>query len=385
MTQTTPGPVAVAPAIPAASLDEVLDELARRRDEFRDQRYIPRDFIDRLRATGLYRTSTPRRFGGEPMRPAEFLRVVERIATVDGSAGWVASFAYSQVYLSALPLETQAVLYADGPDLTFAGGLFPVQKATPTDTGFLVKGRWKWASGSMGADYLGVGIPGDEPGQLRTAVLPRDKVEIIQEWNAVGLQGTGSFDLVVDGVEVPREWTFIRGGAPAVDEPLYRYPNIAYASQVLAIVGAGVARTALDHAVQVGAGYAGVTGAPKLADRAYYRAEIADAEAALGSARAWFFEQTDLVWATVLAGDEVTDEQSAKLRLAAAHLARTASDVVHRLVAVSGTGAIAADHPLQRLLNDALVPKQHAFLGPAIFDAAGAVLMGQPSTTPGFR
>lgn len=128
-----------------------------------------------------------------------------------------------------------------------------------------------------------------------------------------------------------------------------------------------------------------MTGAPKLADRAYYRTEVATAEAALRSARAWFYDAGDEAWQTILAGDPVGDEQNAHLRLSSAHLAKTASDVVTRLVEISGTAAINSDHPLQLLLGDALVPKQHAFLGPGIYDAAGAVLMGLPPTTPGFR
>ncbi|GLY63907.1 acyl-CoA dehydrogenase family protein [Amycolatopsis taiwanensis] len=380
-------PAAGSSASGAVTFDEVLAELAERRVEFREQRYVSRDFVARLKQLGLYRASTPAKFGGEPLPPAEFLDRIERISVVDGSTGWVASFGSSLVYFAALPLETQAELYADGPDVVFAGGLFPVQPAPPTERGFLVNGRWKFASGCMGADILGVGIPGDDStgGKPRTALLRPEQVEIVQDWDVVGMRATGSFDLVVRGVDVPREWTFIRGGQPTVDEPLYRYPTIAYAAQVLAVVGAGVARAALDYAEEVGAGYAGVTGAPKLADRAYYRTEIATAEAALRSARAWFYELSHSVWETVVAGDAVTDEQNAQLRLASAHLAKTSSDVVGRLVEISGTAPINQNHPLQLLLGDALVPKQHAFLGPAMYDAAGAVLMGQPPTTPGFR
>jgi indole-3-acetate monooxygenase len=366
------------------TFDEVLAELARRKVEFRDQRYVPKDFVAKLKQVGIYRAATPAKFGGEPLPPADFLARIERISVVDGSTGWVASFGSSLVYLAALPLETQAELYADGPDVAFAGGLFPVQPATPTDSGFLVNGRWKFVSGSMGADLLGVGITG-EAGKPRVALLPPSQVEIVQEWDVVGMRGTGSFDLVVRDVDVAREWTFVRGGPPTVDEPLYRYPTIAYASQVLAVVGAGVARAALDYAEEAGAGYAGVTGAPKLADRPYYRTEVAAAEAALRSARAWFYELSHEVWDTVVAGGPATDEQNANLRLAAAHLARTSSEVVERLVGISGTAPINTGHPLQLLLGDALVPKQHAFLGPAMYDAAGAVLMGLPPTTPGFR
>jgi len=369
------------------TFDEVLSELAERREQFRQQRHVPRDFVARLKEIGIYRAATPAKFGGEPLPPAEFLDRIERISVVDGSTGWVASFGSALVYLAALPVETQAEVYRDGPDVAFSAGLFPVQPVTPTERGFRVDGRWKFASGCMGADVLGVGIAGDSStaGKPRTAVLRPGQVEIVQEWDAVGMRGTGSFDLVVRDVEVPREWTFLRGGEPTIDEPLYRYPTIAYAAQVLAVVGAGVARAALDHAREAGAGYRGVTGAPKLADRAYYRTGVATAEAALRSARAWFYELSHEVWATVVDGDQATDEQNALLRLASAHLAKTASDVVAQLVEISGTAPIHPAHPLQALLGDALVPKQHAFLGPAVHDAAGAVLMGQPATIPGFR
>jgi indole-3-acetate monooxygenase len=374
-------------ACDAVVFDDVLAELADRRVEFREQRYVPKDFVTRLKQVGLYRAATPAKFGGQPLPPAEFLDRIERISVVDGSTGWVASFGSALVYLAALPLDTQAELYRDGPDVAFAGGLFPPQPAEPTERGFLVDGRWKFASGCMGADVLGVGLPGDEAsdGKPRTAVLRPEQCEIVQDWDVVGMRGTGSFDVVVRGVEVPREWTFIRGGEPTVNEPLYRYPAIAYASQVLAVVGAGVARAALDHAEEVGGGYAGVTGAPKLAERAYYRTEVARAEAALRSARAWFYDLSHEVWETVVAGDSASDEQNARLRLASAHLAKTSSDVVSGLLEVSGTAPIQCDHPLQLLFGDALVPKQHAFLGPSIYDSAGAVLMGLPPTAPGFR
>jgi len=363
----------------------VLDELAQRRAEFREQRFVPKDFIVRLKQLGIYRAATPRMFGGEPLAPAEFLHWIERISVVDGSTGWVASFGSAQVYLAALPIETQQEIYANGPDIAFAGGLHPAQPALPTEKGFRVIGRWKFASGAMGADLLGVGITGEGAGRPRTAVLRPEQVEIIQEWDVVGMRGTGSFDLVVKDVEVPREWTFIRGGEPTVDEPLYRYPTIAYAAQVLAVVGAGVARAALDFAMEVGAGQVGVTGAPQLADRAYYRIGIAEAEAKLSSARAWFYELTHEIWEIVLSGEPVSAAYNARLRLAASQLAKTAAHVVSGIVELSGTAALYADHPLQQLLADALVPQQHAFLGPAMYDAAGAVLLGLPPTVPAFR
>ncbi|MFG2727141.1 acyl-CoA dehydrogenase family protein [Streptomyces canus] len=288
-------------------VDQVLAVVAERRAEFEEKRHVPPDVVAEFKRAGIYRAGVPRRFGGDALPPADFLRFIERMSAVDASAGWVASFGSSAVYLAALPLETQALLYADGPDVAFAGGLFPVRPAERVDGGYRVSGRWRFASGCTGADVLGVGIKaGDnEAGRPLTAVLRPEHVEIDENWDAIGLRGTGSHDLVVRGVVVPEEWTFVRGGRPTVDEPLYRYPTVPYAGQVLAVVGLGVARAALDHVMDQGA-RSTYTGAPKPADRATYRIAVGQAEAQLRSARGFFYESTEDAWSTVEAGDPTT-------------------------------------------------------------------------------
>jgi alkylation response protein AidB-like acyl-CoA dehydrogenase len=311
---------------------------------------------------------------------------VERIAAADGSAAWVASFGSANVYLAALPLATQAAIYADGPDQVFAAGLFPVQNATPEADGYRVSGTWKFASGCKGADWLGVGIGtgnAEAPGKPRTAVFKPEQIEIVENWNVVGMQGTGSHDLRVADQFAPHDWTFVRGGAPTVDEPLYRYPTVAYAAQVLAVVNLGLAREALDVASNMAGGRKTTTGAPQLADRAYYRIELAKAEAQLRSVRAFFYESTESVWQSILAGNDVAPEQVNLLRLSATQAAHQGADVVNRAYRLGGTMAIYRSHPLQRLVRDAMVVTQHAFLGEGNYDGAGAVFVGaQP--IPGY-
>ncbi|MGC9498879.1 acyl-CoA dehydrogenase family protein [Streptomyces sp. WG7] len=357
--------------------EHVLDLVAKRRQEFEEKRHVPRDVIAEFKKAGIYRAGAPRRFGGEPLPPARFLRLIERISVVDGSAGWVASFGSSLVYLAALPLDTQAELYADGPDIAFAGGLFPVQPAERVDGGLRIAGRWKFASGSKGADLLGVGVKveGDRSGPPRTALLRPGQVDIVDNWDVIGMRGTGSHDLVVDGQVVPEEWTFVRGGEPTVDEPLYRYPAVPYAAQVLAVVGAGVARAALDQVIAEG-GRASYTGGPVAADRASYRISVGRAEAELRSVRAFFYDITEEVWETVERGDAATAQQASLLRLASAHLAKTSFEVVRSAYQLAGIRAINDGSPMQRYLRDASVVPQHAFLQEGMYDGAGAVLMG---------
>ena len=116
--------------------------------------------IEKMIAAGIFRSSVPKRFGGNAVPPHEFLPIVERISEADGSAGWVAGFGSASVYLAALPVETQAVIYDGGPDQVFGGGLYPLQPAVAVDGGWEVTGQWRFASGCKAADWLGVGIGG---------------------------------------------------------------------------------------------------------------------------------------------------------------------------------------------------------------------------------
>jgi alkylation response protein AidB-like acyl-CoA dehydrogenase len=369
------------------ALDTVIEEIERRRDEFDRLSHVPRDVVALMKRAGIFRAGTPRRFGGDALPPHAFLAMLEKIAIADGSAAWVAAFGSANTYLAALPLDTQRTIYADGPDQVFAGGLYPLQPATRVPGGYRVSGRWRFASGCKGADWIGVGIggaPADEgtPGKPFTAVFRAEQVEIVDNWRVVGMQGTGSHDLALNDRFVADAWTFVRGGEPTVDEPLYRYPAVAYQAQVHAAVNVGLARAALDLLTAMSGATKTTTGAPRLADRPYYREGLAKAEAEWRSARAFFYETAEAAWGSLAAGRPVSPQQANLLRLSATHAAQVCAKVVMHAYQLAGTAAIYRENRLQQLVRDSMVVTQHAFLGDATYDGSGAMFAGITPVTP---
>lgn len=371
------------------SLDVLIEEIERRRDEFDRLSHVPRDMVAKMKRAGIYRASTPRRFGGDALPPPQFLAILERIAIADGSTAWVAAFGSANTYLASLPVETQQQIYAKGPDQVFAGGLYPLQPAINVPGGYKVSGQWRFASGCKGADWIGVGIGGTPAssgdagaGKPFTAVFPASEVEIVDNWNVVGMQGTGSHDLRLRDKFVDAQWTFVRGGQTLIDEPLYRYPAVAYQAQVHAAVNVGLARAALDLVTDMSGATKTTTGAPRLADRGYYRSGLAKAEAQWRSARAFFYESAQAAWDTIIAGDPVTPSQANLMRLSATHAAHVCAEVVMQAYQMAGIAAIYEESRLQRLVRDSIVVTQHAFLGEGTFDASGALFVGIPPVTP---
>jgi indole-3-acetate monooxygenase len=373
------------PAARAEALAALLTAVRLRRAEFETNQQISDDVVALMKSAGVYRALVARRFGGDEVAPTDFLRLIETISMADGSAGWVASFGFSAIYLSALPISTLQSIYAKGPDVVFAGGIFPPQKAFPVAGGLEVSGRWSWGSGCTGADLIGVGIKvgGADTGLPRTAVMPRHQATIVKNWEVNGLKGTGSHDIVVDKVVVPESWTFVRGGASSLDTPLYRYPPMALAAQVLAVVALGVARTALDDITAMARGRASITGAPVLADRAYVQTGIAEAEAALRSARAFFYEATDQAYAALGAGDTLDAKARTLLRLSSSHAAKVGADVAQTAYRLSGTTGIFTANSIAQRFQDALIVPQHAFLSEGTWQSAGRVFLDL-DTPPGF-
>ena len=368
-----------------ADFAQLLEDLRARREEFQKLRHIPQDVVDRFKAVGIYRGLVPEQLGGTGWSARRFMEAIEAISAADGSAGWVASFGFATKYISSLPAETLAEIYADGPDVVVAGAVFPPQPVEEVDGGYKVKGRWGFGSGCMCANIIGAGIrvEGEKGGLPRMAWMPPEKVRIDETWNTMGMLGTGSHDLVVEDVVVPKHYTAIRGSAPTIDCPSYRYPSMAIAAQVLSVVGLGVAREAIDEVVGIATAKNSITGAPLMANRPGFQIALAQMEAQLRSARAWFFEVTDMVWDKAVEGAEITKEDQGLLRIASTHAAKTGADVARRAFELAGTTGIFAGHPLQRYLNDTLVVAQHAFMNDGTWQAGGQALMGL-DTPPGY-
>lgn len=360
------------------AMDAVIREVTARRDEIDQRSHVPRDIIATMKTAGIFRASTPVRFGGDALEPAAFLRMIERIGSADGSAAWVAAFGSANTYLASLPLQTQQQIYAAGPDQAYAGGLYPLQQAQAVEGGWKVSGRWHFASGCKGADWIGVGIKSNaapvngQPAAALMAVCPASEVEIIDNWDVVGMQGTGSHDTRVVDKFYAHEWTCVRGAPGLIDEPLFRYPALAYQAQVHAAVNIGLARAAMDIVTDMAGGAKIMPGAPRLGERAYYRIKLGLSEAKWRSARMFFYDTCGKAWDCVLAGNPVSEQLDVMLRLSATYAARISAEVVQESYQIAGMAAIQRNHRLQHIVRDAMVVTQHAALSESIYETAGA-------------
>src|SRR5262249_54505110 len=155
-------------------------------------------------------------------------------------------------------------------------------KAVLQDDGYLVSGRWPYASGCQHSRWLLAlchVIEGDQPPlttagmpEVRMMHIPTESVTILEDtWNVSGLVGTGSHDFVVDQVFVPEAYTW--RFAPGIPHgkhyagPLYQFPLVALFRLPVSAVALGIAQGAVDACLALVPGKRALIGTGTLRDQ----------------------------------------------------------------------------------------------------------------------
>jgi alkylation response protein AidB-like acyl-CoA dehydrogenase len=359
------------------------------------ERRLPKAVHDALVTAGLQRMLTPRSLGGLEVDPITCARVVEEVARFDSAAGWALQMNLGAWWASRLPERTAEELYGPNPSRLMAGAFHPPQQAVQVDGGFRVSGRSPLASGIHDSEWVlfsAMIMDGNQPrmtefGPAMVAfILPISDIEIIDTWYTLGMRGTDSNDGAFKDVFVPAHRTFPLdpnlAPNPRFQGPLYRFP----AGAMVALFGAGVllatARNAITEFREL-AGRKPPFGSMKpRRDRGVVQATLAEAEATLRSARAFFYEALSEAWARTSAGLPNTLEHRADLLLAGVNAAKSAASVTDAIHRLAGTTGIYARSPLERYFRDAHTLRQHGFVSEGRLETVGQIYLGLPPDFP---
>jgi alkylation response protein AidB-like acyl-CoA dehydrogenase len=356
-------------------------------------RRLPASAVDALVRAGVFKLLVPKVYGGSQAHPATMIAVIEAIARADGSAGWCTMVGATSGLMS-VHLDEAIAREVYGPDDATTCGVFaPMGRAVATDDGgYRVSGRWPFASGCehsawrMGGTMVMAAngpelLPNGAP-DVRSVLFRADETRVIDTWDTSGLRGTGSHDLEVTDVVVPRARTFsLLTGQPK--HAGYTLPFFGVLASGVAAVGLGIARAAVDTFVTMAKTKTPPGSKRTLAHRELVQMDVAKAEARLRSARAFLFEAMGEAMAATTEGTDSPPAlvARARLRLAASHAAEESAAVTALVYQAGGGSAIYAKSPLQRQFRDAHVVTHHLMVSQTATTLAGRVLLGVESDT----
>ncbi len=329
-----------------------------------------------LADAGLFTLCLPRAYGGSGASTVDMIDAVVEVARGDGSAGWCAAIASTTSSMAAfLAPDVAGTIY---PDVTTAsGGVFaPNGRGGRDGDGYRVTGRWQWGSGTQHCAWIVGGAMCDD-GTQRVCFFPAADVEFHDTWHSVGLRGTGSLDISVDGAIVPEPFTVRPGvGRVHVDEPIAHFPNFTLLALGIAATALGVARHALDLLAEIAGAKTPQFSSRTLANSGFAQTEFARAEAQWAAARAYLRDEVGAAWDIASTGDPVPVGSRVAMRLAAAHAAGTSVTVADAAWTLAGGTAVYETSALGRCMRDAHVTTQHIMVAPKLHETLGKYLLG---------
>lgn len=353
---------------------DLLPTLRERADEAERLRVVPDASIKELEETGFFRMLQPKRFDGHEADPIDFYTAVREIATACGSTGWVASVVGVHPWQIALFAdEAQQAVWGADTSVRASSSYAPTGRAVIADGGYTLSGKWSFSSGCDHATWVLLGglVLNDEgqPVDFKTFLVPREKYQIVDVWNVVGLRGTGSNDIVVEETFIPDAFTLSMGDTGRCYGPgqeqntsnLYKLPFHSVFTSTITTPIIGMAYGAYDEHVEmqrkrVRAAYIG----EKASLDPFAAVRIARASSEIDAAWALLTNNIREEQALVEKGEKVPLSLRLKVRRDQVVGTERAIEAIDTLFEASGGRALAEGTPLQRAWRDAHAGRVHA-------------------------
>ena len=387
--------------------DNAVDWVARARDvsptveagadRTERERRIADEVMDAIEGAGILRMLLPASLGGGAADIVTFNRVIETITAADGSTGWCLAQSLASSHSAGFLDPTVAAEVFASPKAIVAWGPpgLPT-KALVVDGGYRCTGKWRFASGSANATWMGGhsqiyerdGTPRlDGAGRpvMRTMIFRPAQAKIHDTWHTIGLRGTASNDYEVADLFVPEAYSTWRDQASDRREsgPLYNIPLLTLYGIGFSGVALGLADACLRAFMQLApnkksSGGVGATGV--LRDNAVIQSKVAQATGRLSGARALLHESLRDIWQASSSTGTFSLEQRAMLRVAITGAMDNAREVVDFAYHAAGTTGIFQGGPFERRFRDMHTALAQGQAHLSNFESAGQALFGVEPT-----
>lgn len=342
--------------------------------------------FEKLLDLRLIQAQVPASLGGFGLNAVGTLRIIEALSRADASTGWVTmAMAFCTGAAAAYLSDAGAAkIFAPGKHGLVAGAGAPTGVAKEVPGGYEVSGRWRYGSGILHAEWVHAGVRVEKNGakvattsgipSTRIAYLPVEQVQLLGNWDVIGLCATGSVDFAVNDVFVSQDLT-----VDAVKPQRHRGDMIFGHSLTLGtLIGhcawaMGTTRRLLDELSAFAR--TGSLRSGSLADNHAFHEHFAEHEAALRAARAFTYESWQRAQHMLDAHEDFSTKDLTLIRLALAHVTNVATRTASFAYKSAG-GETLRQGPLQRLCRDILAGGQHITSSPPVLQACGRVLAG---------
>ena len=346
--------------------------LRLRRTRCRADQRVPDETVAEFQAAGFFKILQPEQWGGYAMDPQVFYVVGLEVARFCPSSAWILGvIAVHNWQLAVFDDRAAQDVWADDPTVLISSSYAPVGKVKVVDGGFRLSGRWSFSSGSQHCKwvFLGAVVPTPEApfdmANYRTFLLPISDYQIVDNWDVVGLQGTGSHDILVDDVFVPEYRThksmdgFLcnNPGNAVNDAPLYHMPFMQVFVRAVCTATLGACEGALDAFIEVAK--TRQAGPVKMKNDLFARQLAAEVKTSIEEMKLTMIRNFDAMMDCCRAGVPIPIEDRVRYRYDSAVVADRCLTLSSRMLKAAGSSGIRLDSELLAFHLDILASQAH--------------------------
>ena len=344
---------------------------------------LPGRSVAALRAARVFELKLPRCLGGFEADLVTQMQVIEALAYVEASTAWCVAVGATGIGEIGAFVPEGALPAIFGSGVPIAGyTITPTGQAKETKDGYLLTGRWAFASGIRHADWVLAGAMVEEasgqPSTKRCFVFPASAITLFDNWDVAGLKGTGSCDYSVSGLFVPREFTWSPGDPPQRGGALFRLERPAIVAHEHAAFAIGVAQRAMDELLLLARSKRRGMQTATLAMRPVFQRMAAESLLRLKSVRSLTHELFGSAWENISRDEPPSGTEQAAMRAAATLATETAVACCTLAFRFGGGTALQASSPLQKCLRDVNAAAQHIIVNDISYENYGQFLLGLP-------
>lgn len=360
-------------------------------------RQITKAATDAIDSAGLFNLMVPTRLGGPGASARTMIEVLVELGRADGSAGCSAALVNACTWFCVTYGEqAQQDMWGSNPHAKACGIFFPgmtrrheLGTGEKVEGGYVLSGRYPYASGNVVADWATLGMLVDGPDGtpvMALGLVAKEDWTVEDTWYTLGMRGTGSNTLVVEDVFVPdhRIQTFHAlavgdyASPFAATEPLSRASFLPVGTVILAAPAIGLAKAALDYSLEkLPSRSVGYTVYTEARNSPTHHLAVAQAASNIDAAHLLLGRAADDIDAFAAAGGYPDDAARGRIRMDTGHAVTLCKEAIDLLMTANGAGAFAQDGLLGRIWRDANTGGRHAFATPEIGkEVYGRLLLG---------
>jgi alkylation response protein AidB-like acyl-CoA dehydrogenase len=339
---------------------------------------------------------TAKEYGGLETDVRTLSEVTKALSHYCPSTSWVVNnINGSNLFAARFPKAARDEVFGDNPGAKLASIFAALGTAVRTDGGYLLTGKWPYASGILHDDWAILSAKEvDADGEIVrpiSVLVPTGDLTIEDTWHTVGMRGTGSHTAVAREVFVPDHRVIPLevqlGRESATDTtvpPLFRTPAVAAMAVICASVVVGVGQAARAFVVDQAPGR-GITPTVYTSqpDSRTFVSALGNTALTIDAAELHVNRSAGVIDEAASAGVALPESELRRIRGDVGQAVNLVTIALDELLWAHGAASFAESNRLQQYWRDGNTAARHALLNVHVgHELYGGAFFGLDSIVP---